>query len=234
MIALDGIAYGIHGLEALVVIHLGDAHIHAAFVREGAGIDPGVQLAAGLRDAFRTAQVAARRFPAGARRRSSRPAPPQGMDAELPDPVVTIEIEGAAVLLHRVRAYVVASAFDATLPLGMARLVASRLAATLSHELPRGDAPDAPEPRASRAEIDGPTDAEARNALRDRTRRLLALLDTHAPQPHIARLRVALRAGLTPLALERLEGLGADAMLLIETAIEDVVGLDRAALRRLV
>jgi hypothetical protein len=67
----------------------------------------------------------------------------------------------------------------------------------------------------------------------DRTRRLLALLEARAPEPHVARLRVALRAGLTPVALEHLEALGADATLLIEAAVEDILGLDRAALRGL-
>jgi hypothetical protein len=68
----------------------------------------------------------------------------------------------------------------------------------------------------------------------ERTLRLLALLDARAPEPHVARLRLALRAGLTPLALERPEALGPEGVLLIEAAVEDILGLDRAALRRLV
>jgi hypothetical protein len=68
----------------------------------------------------------------------------------------------------------------------------------------------------------------------DRAKRLLSFLEGRAPEPHVARLRVALRAGLTPLALEHPEALRADAMILIETAVEDILGIDRSELRRLV
>ena len=47
----------------------------------------------------------------------------------------------------------------------------------------------------------------------------------------MARLRVALRAGLTPLALEHPEALGADAIVLIETAVQEILGVDRGELR---
>jgi hypothetical protein len=67
----------------------------------------------------------------------------------------------------------------------------------------------------------------------DRTRRLLAYLEANAPEPHVVRHRVALRAGLTLLALEHPEALGAEALVLIETAVEDILGLDRADLRRI-
>lgn len=59
-----------------------------------------------------------------------------------------------------------------------------------------------------------------------RVQRVLAYLEKHAPEPHIARLRVALRAGLTPLALSHPETLGPNALVLIETAVEDILGVD--------
>lgn len=279
-IALDGIAYGIDGLDALLAVHLGNAHVHGAFVREGTGLaaalgaaaagraDAGrgappslLELAAALRDTYRAAQSTARRV-ALARavpRRSSRP--PRENTSDLPEPVVTLEEGGRAVLLRRVRAYVVACAFDESMPLGMARLLSARLAAALAPELPLGDAlahalapehrSSAPDRRASenadalapRTHTRPPAAAPGRSAWPpparaswvdvDRTRRLLALVEARSPEPHVARLRVALRAGLTPFALEHLDALGADAMLLIEGAVEDILGLDRAALRRL-
>ncbi|MCC6555496.1 MAG: hypothetical protein IT372_21255 [Polyangiaceae bacterium] len=352
-IPLDGLAYGIDGLDALLVVHLGDAHVHGAFLRDGAGLDAAFAsdgraqegLAIALRDAYRTAQGAARRvalLSTGARR-SSRP--PREGAGEIAEPTATLEEGGRTVLLRRVRAFVVACVFDASMPLGMARLLSTRLAAALAPELPLGPAPElalaaearrdperarptdswgpgrsaarpreapdvderpgrsaarpreapdvderpgrsaarsreaadvderpgrgaarsreAAEDEPRRAEGGGPEPSapgarlaedlpprstsspppsartgwppppRASWAEIDRTRRLLALLEERAPEPHVAHLRVALRAGLTPLALDHLEALGADAMQLIEAAVEDILGLDRAALRRL-
>ncbi len=67
----------------------------------------------------------------------------------------------------------------------------------------------------------------------ERTRRLLAYLEANAPEPHVVRHRLALRAGLTLLALEHPEALGAEALVLIEAAVEDILGLDREGLRRI-
>jgi hypothetical protein len=63
--------------------------------------------------------------------------------------------------------------------------------------------------------------------------RLLAHLEANAPEPHVVRHRLALRAGLTLAALERPEALGPEAIVLIETAAQDILGLDRAELRRI-
>ncbi|WP_433929347.1 hypothetical protein AB3662_37250 [Sorangium cellulosum] len=276
-IALDSIGYGVAGLDAIVVFHLSDARVHAVFVREGAPLSP-ADVAAGLRDAYLGSQLAAQRLVperegqarssrARGARASSKPPGSQGRAEELPDPVVTLELSGRTVLLRRVRACVVASLFDATMPLGMARLVAQRLAATLAPELPleeppeemlsdppgffedplsadtvddlvRGVARSAP-PRGSSSSIPSrrssgtPPPVEPPSAEVARTERLLALLESRAPEPHVARLRLALRAGLTPLALEHPDELGAEAVLLIETAVADILGLERAALRRL-
>jgi hypothetical protein len=63
--------------------------------------------------------------------------------------------------------------------------------------------------------------------------RLLAYLEVHAPEPHVVRCRLALRAGLTLAALDRPEALGPEAIVLIETAVQDILGIDRAELRRI-
>ncbi|HTN84228.1 MAG TPA: hypothetical protein VL242_11095 [Sorangium sp.] len=275
-IALDSVGYGVGGLDAIIVFHLSDARVHAVFVREGAALSPG-DVAAGLRDAYLGSQLAAQRLvperEASARsnrgrgaRSSSKPPGSHGRAEELPDPVVTLELSGRTVLLRRVRACVVASLFDGTMPLGMARLVAQRLAAALAPELPleeppeemlsdppglfeeplsadtvddlvRGVARSAP-PRGasivpSRRAGGTPPPSEAPSPEAARIEQLLALLESRAPEPHVARLRLALRAGLTPLALEHPGELGAEAMVLIETAVADILGLERAALRRL-
>jgi hypothetical protein len=67
----------------------------------------------------------------------------------------------------------------------------------------------------------------------DRLSRLIAHLEAHAPEPHVVRHRLALRAGLTLAALERPSVLGPEAVVLIETAVQDILGIDRAELRRI-
>jgi hypothetical protein len=67
----------------------------------------------------------------------------------------------------------------------------------------------------------------------DRVSRLLAYLEAHAPEPHVVRYRLALRAGLTLAALDRPSALGPEAIVLIETAVQDILGIDRAELRRI-
>ena len=66
-----------------------------------------------------------------------------------------------------------------------------------------------------------------------RTRSLLAYLEAHAPEPHVVRTRLALRAGLSLIALDHPETLGPDAIVLIETAVEDILGQGRAELARI-
>lgn len=63
-----------------------------------------------------------------------------------------------------------------------------------------------------------------------RTIRLLEFLEARAPEPHIVKLRIALRAGLSLVALDHPETLGEDALVLIETAVEDILGIDRSEL----
>ena len=265
-IALDGLAYGIDYLDAILVFHLGDARLHASWVRPDAGLR--AEDAVGtLRDAYRVCQFAARRIAGGTDRRGERV-----------DPVITIELPHRTALLRRIRSHVVACLFEAAMPLGMARLVASRIGDALDPELPLTEeaaAPPAlpalgvrvppiaplpptsaasPVPRIARV-VDAPgDDAEARGpstlsfgasrrrslpparatpSEQGRTRSLLAYLEAHAPEPHVVRTRLALRAGIGLVALDHPETLGADAIVLIETAVEDILGQGRAELARI-
>jgi hypothetical protein len=252
-IALDGLAYGVDMLDALLVLHLGDAELHASWVRPEGGLRAD-DLSTSLRDAYRVAQFAGKRLSGGLSPR-----------AEAPAPVLTLEMSQRTAVLRRVRACVVAAIFDAAMPLGMARLVAARLAASLEPELPREEAPEpgrarvpAPPPIAIPAPppVERAADEAADRGPRtltfgsgqarrspppprpeaDRTSRLLAYLEAHAPDPHVVRHRLALRAGLTLAALERAfegGGLGPDALVLVETAVQDILGIDRAELRRI-
>ncbi|MFS8070790.1 MAG: hypothetical protein ACMG6S_30860, partial [Byssovorax sp.] len=70
-IALDGLAYGVDLLDAILVFHLGDARVHAAWVRPAAGLRP-EDIVGSLRDAYRVCQFAARGVASGADRRGDR------------------------------------------------------------------------------------------------------------------------------------------------------------------
>ena len=251
-IPLDGLAIGIAHLEAIVVTALHDANLHAAWVRADADLDA-VSLAAAAREAWLACE------------RTARGAHGAGAGH------VAIETLERTMQLRRIRAHVVAASFDAAMPLGLTRLMASRIAAALEPELPfeepssarraaddaLGETPPAPATHPSPVPIPPPTatpsvaatvpfadalaglvpaPARTRPTLAeiDRARRLLAYVEAHAPERHIVRLRVALRAGILPAALERPEELGPDAVGLIEAAVEDILGIDRAELRSLV
>jgi hypothetical protein len=264
-IALDGLAYGIDLLDALLVFHLGDAHVHALWVRPDGGVRA-EDVVTTLRDAYRVGQFAGKRLAgAGAPR------------TEAPAPLLTLELPQRTALLRRIRAYVVACIFDAAMPLGMARLIAARLASALEPELPLGqESTDAaskarvvlPAPPSTGIRANGggggsggaalprPADLVLHDgpaphtlsfgsalprrshpppplAELDRVSRLLAHLEAHAPEPHVVRHRLALRAGLTLAALDRPATLGPEAIVLIETAVQDILGIDRSELRRI-
>lgn len=249
-IALDGLVYGIDLLDALLVVHLGDAHLYASWIRPGGGVRAD-DLITTLRDLYRVGQFAARRLTGAADRRSDGPAP-----------LLSFEVAQRTVILRRIRAYVVASIFDGAMPLGMARLVAGRLSSALEPELPLALDREGARPRvvvpvppaASSPVVRSPEDhaehgpstltfgsglprrsrpAPPRSAEADRVDRLLAYLVANAPEPHVVKSRLALRAGLTLSALENHDALGPEAMVLIETAVQDILGIDRAELRRI-
>jgi hypothetical protein len=260
-VALDGLAYGIDLLDALIVFHLGDAHVHALWVRPEGGVRP-EDVVTTLRDAYRVGQFAGKRLMGAASPRTEAPAP-----------LLTLELPQRTALLRRLGTYVVACIFDAAMPLGMARLISSRLAAALEFELPRGPDPAHDGAARARVVIPAPPGADAqphqtivqssvRSSARssdegaphtltfgsalprrshpppppremDRTSRLLAYLEAHAPEPHVVRHRLALRAGLTLVALDHPEALAPEAIVLIESAVQDILGIDRAELRRI-
>jgi hypothetical protein len=262
-IALDGLAYGIDLLDAILVFHLGDARVHAAWVRPAAGLRP-EEIAGPLRDAYRVCQFAARKIAGGADRRGDRV-----------DALVSIELPQRVAMLRRIRSHVVASLFDTAMPLGMARLIAARLVAALEPELPLAEAtgavtlapsfsvhapppaalPDAllvpqlaprySEPAPDDALDRGPSTlafgADRRSlpppratvSEQGRIRGLLAYLEAHAPEPHVVRTRLALRAGISLVALDNPETLGPEAIVLIETAVQDILGHGRAELARI-
>jgi hypothetical protein len=244
-IPLDGLVFGIDWLEAVVVFHLDDGHVHAAWVRKNKSLGA-IDIAVCLRDFYRAAQAGSYKLAALSRAGSE-------------DPVVTVETPGRVVLLHPLGDFVVGCLFEASMPLGMAKLTATRLSAAIESELPilpevpltprstgdgtpstqdasPGEAPIRTLAFAATgtARIKSSRPPPATAAEIERIRKLLEHLKERAPDPHVVRLRVALRAGVTPLALSHPEALGAEAMVLVETAIEDVLGIDRAELRSLV
>lgn len=75
-----------------------------------------------------------------------------------------------------------------------------------------------------------PDTTQPRSSIGDRVRAVVSHVEAIAPDPHIVRLRLALRTGLGLDALSTPDVLSNDALLLIETAAEDILGLDRGKL----
>lgn len=232
-VALDGFAAGIDPLDALVVFSLADGAVHGAWMRPDAGFSAD-DVASSMREAYRTSLAASRRLAIFAAQSSER--------AHAAEPIVTIETLARTALLKRVRAFVVACLFDASMPLGMARLCAARIASALEPELPRTELerltippPDVPLGTASRPPPPGmrlpaPRRAHATQAELDHVRRIIAHAEAHLPDSHTVRLRLALRAHTTRLSLDHPETLASDAILRIETAAMEMLGVDHEQL----
>lgn len=231
---LDGIAAGIDGLDAIVVVDLSSARIEAEWVRADTGLRL-ESIAPSLRDLYRGAQAVARGLaPYGVSPTASESAAT----------TLTLEVASRLAIVRRIRGSAIASLFDPQTPLGLARLVARRLARSVEHEIAFGsDAMGSIPPEPNGEDLEPMTTAfraplrtsipppRASSADVERAKKLLGYLEAALPEPHTARLRLALRAGITPLALEHPEALATEALLLIETAAMDMLGLERSELR---
>lgn len=232
-IALDGFTHGIEPLDGLVVFALGDGSVYGSWVRPDAGFSA-ADVAPVLREAYRASLQAARKlaiFSAAAAER-----------AQVGEPIVTIETLAQTALLKRVRAYVVACLFDASMPLGMARLCAARLASSLEPELPLTDLarltlppPATGGARGSRPpnslRLSMPRKAPHANAAEvEHVRKVIAYAEANLPDPHTVRLRLSLRSHTPRLALDHPETMASDAVLRIETAVLEMLGIDREQL----
>lgn len=231
-IPLDGFTAGIEPLDGLVVFALADGSIYGAWVRPDVGF-AAEDVAPTLREAYRSALQAARRLAIFSTTGAER--------ARAAEPMVTIETAAQTALLQRVRAFVVACLFDPSMPLGMARLCAARLADALEPELPlaeltrltlpppsggsRGSKPPPSlrltmprkAPHASAAEV-------------EHVRRVIAYAEANLPDPHTVRLRLSLRSHTPRLALDHPETMASDAVLRIENAVVEMLGIDREQL----
>lgn len=231
MTALGALAQEVDHLDALIVFRLSDARVHAAWVREGAEFEAS-GIAPKLREAYRASEAAL--WGMGWAVSASVDAPA--------DPQLLVDAPGGSCLVRRIGDSAVALVFGPAMPLGMARLVASRIVERLSSEstyfasAELVEAPSAPSEALTQTDASSspvPSPAPSRSADAERVERLLAKLEAHAAEPHVARLRVALKAGLTPLALERADALRPEAMVLIETAVEELLGASSPDVRRL-
>lgn len=232
-IALDGFTHGIDALDGLVVFSVADGSIFGAWVRADMGF-AAEDVAPPLREAYRACLQASRKLAIFAAASAER--------GQVGEPIVTIETLARTALLKRIRAFVVACLFDASMPLGMARLCAARLSAALEPELPltdlerltlppppapgEGSRPPPPGMRLSvplRAPHASPAEVE-------RLRKIIAYAEANLPDGHTVRLRLALRAHTNRLALDHPETLASDAILRVETAAVEMLGLDHEQL----
>ncbi len=240
-IPLDAFAVGIDPLDGLVVFSLSDGSVHGAWIRADAGFSAD-DVALAMREAYRTSLQAARKLAIFAAAAGER--------GQIAEPIVTIESPVQTALLKRIRAYVVATLFDASMPLGMARLCAGRLCAALEPELPLTELerltlpPTAMQVTSSSAPTQAsrpplgmrlsmplkPSHASAAEV--EHARKIIAHAEAHLPDAHTVRLRLALRAHTSRLSLDHPETLASDTILRIETAVLEMLGIDRDQLAR--
>ncbi len=230
---LDGLAGGVDHLEAIVVFFLSVSHAYASWVRAGVDLKP-PRIATSMREAYVSAEQALFAIDGEPQIRTEAPN-------------LTIETQGRLVFVHRVRTFGVAVCFERDAPLGFARMAARQLIRTLEHELPypQDDAhvvvvtqakPTSPSAPAAPPQLDfdpegnGPDTHPPRHLVGDRVRHVIRHLEENAPDPHLIRLRVALRTGLGLEAIQNPDQLTPDALLLVESAAEDILGIDHGKL----
>lgn len=229
-IALDSFAVGIEPLDALVVVSLADGAVYGAWIREDAGYSAD-DVAGTMREAYRAGLQSARKLAIFAAAAGDR--------SQASEPIVTIETLAQTAILKRIRAYVVVCLFDASMPLGMGRLCAARLCAALSPELPlteleRLTIPPGPAASGSGSRpplgmrLSMPIKApHASPAEIEHARKVIAYAEANLPDAHTVRLRLALRAHTSRLSLDHPETLASDAILRVETAAQEMMGIDR-------
>ncbi len=237
-VALDAFAVGIDPLDGLVVFAISDGGVHGAWIREGAGFSPD-DVAQAMREAYRTSLQASRKLAIFAAATGDR--------GHVSEPLVTIESPAQTAILKRIRAFVVACLFDASMPLGMARLCAGRLCAALEPELPLTELErlTLPPPGVSSAapsngsrpplgmRLSIPLKASHASAAEvEHARKVVAYAEANLPDAHTIRLRLALRAHTSRLSLDHPETLASDAILRVETAALEMLGIDRDQLSR--
>ncbi|MFO0554507.1 MAG: hypothetical protein U0271_39375 [Polyangiaceae bacterium] len=228
---LDGLAVGVDYLEAIVIFLLSVSHPYASWTRPGSSLRP-PRIADSMRGVYAAAEA-------------SLAAIDGDMVVRNEHPVFSLESEHHLVFLFRVRTFGVAICFAREAPLGFARLAARRIVETLSHELPypHDDVPVVMVPPVAGApstllhpnlDFDAgdlaPDTVPPRSIVGDRVRAIVSHLEVVAPDPHIVRLRLALRTGLGLEALAHPDHLSSEALSLVETAAEDILGLDRGRL----
>lgn len=236
-IVLDGLAVGVDHLEAIVVFFLSVSHAYASWVRHGVDLRP-PRIATAMREAYIAAEQALLAVDGEPQIRTVPPS-------------LTMETQGRLVFIHRVRTFGVAVCFERDAPLGFARMASKQLVRTLEHELPypqedhnvivinqaKPTMPGAHTTAAAQLEFepdDGPATHPPRHIVGDRVRQVLRHLEENAPDPHIVRLRVALRTGLGLEALQNPDTLSHDALLLVEGAAEDILGTPHGGLTEVV
>ncbi len=230
---LDGLAVGVDHLEAIVVFFLSVSHAYASWVRAGVDLKP-ARIATAMRDAYVASEQALYAIDGEPQIRTETPN-------------LIMETQGRLVFVHRVRNFGVAVCFERDAPLGFARMAARQLVRTLEHELPypqdeanvvvvSAAKPTVPGAVLAPAQLNfdaddaGPDTHPPRHVVGDRVRHVLRHLEENAPDPHLVRIRVALRTGLGIEAIQNPESLTADALVLVESAAEDILGIDHGKL----
>lgn len=196
---------GVAGLEAIVVFLRDPSHIYAHWLAGGGTLSV-ARVAAAARPLLEASLAAANTL--GAARASRMGA--------------LLELEAHQLHVEPIGPFGAAFVFGANAPLGLARLAVRRLVAALTTELgrvaPAVRSADAPSPSGrggSTPEL-APVKQASPTAHGERVRALVAELEAKALDPHLVRLRLALRSGLGRELLASPDALPSEALRLIE------------------
>jgi hypothetical protein len=205
---LARLAAGVAGLEAIVVFLRAPSHVYAHWLSSG-GSPSASRVASAAQPLLEASLGVATAFGAGR-------APRAGTLLELDAHLVFVEPMGR---------FGAAFVFSSSAPLGLARLAVRRIGAVLDAELEQvasaGRARPLEPPSPAKRRTSTPELAAAKTLVPtpngERVRALLAELEAEALDPHLVRLRLALRSGLGREQLSSPDTLPNEALRLIET-----------------
>lgn len=254
---LDGLAVGVDFLESIVVFLLSAAHPYAEWVTAGSDLKPAM-IAERMRKAYLAAEESTRAINGDSAARPDGLSVTIESAAHLimvhrvrTFGVATLFSREAPLGFARMSARQIVATLDQELPYPQEQAVVAvpPPRATMPGSAPGGPlggslggppggplggplgGPGAADPEAS-VDFDepAPDTTPPRSSIGDRVRSVVSHLEAIAPDPHIVRMRVALRTGLGLEALVHPDQLNNEALLLIETAAEDILGLERGKL----
>lgn len=252
---LDGLAVGVDYLEAIVVFLLSASHPYASWFAPGVSLKP-TRVADSMRHAYLAAETALAGIEGDVQVRTEHPSMIVESAAHLimihrvrTFGVATCFAREAPLGFARMAARQIIATLEQELPYPQEQtLVSPSGARRATPSSPRAavvppaaetrtrNEPSSPgipaisAPALDFADDAAPDTAPPRSSIGDRVRAVVSHCEAIAQDAHIVRLRLALRTGLGLEAFVYPDELSNEALMLIETAAEDILGLERGKL----